>query len=330
MDWDNEKSLELIELYKMKPEIWQATNKFYYNKLKKQDAWSEIAKNMGTTVDIVKNKLNSLLSSFRREKAKHESSMKTGSGRDEVYQSKWFGYDAFQFLMEKSKCRKTLNTVKSNLDEEAVKSEHTTNQTLSRETVAQHPKCVSNIKKRKLEATSDPRIDQAFTILQKSTERDACEIYGEHVAMKLRSYSKRTQIMVQHLFNNILFNADMGQYDNINANYNDANPFPRSTVSSPYPSPYSNISSTKSHSRTSTPFSPAPSPIPVVHHNINVNSNDSYQRSTVAPPYPPPYSNLSKIKEELETNVIEDDNEDNDDLEILELWEDDDDEEDEN
>nr|CAI5834068.1 unnamed protein product [Callosobruchus analis] len=82
----------------------------------------------------------------------------------------------------------------------------------------------------------------AFTILQKSTERDACEIYGEHVAMKLRSYSKRTQIMVQHLFNNILFNADMGQYDNINANYNDANPFPRSTVSSPYPSPYSNIS----------------------------------------------------------------------------------------
>nr|CAI5853679.1 unnamed protein product [Callosobruchus analis] len=68
MDWDNEKSLELIELYKMKLEIWQATNKFYYNKLKKQDAWSEIAKNMGTTVDIVKNKLNSLLSSFRREK----------------------------------------------------------------------------------------------------------------------------------------------------------------------------------------------------------------------------------------------------------------------
>nr|CAH7739999.1 unnamed protein product [Callosobruchus chinensis] len=52
----------------MKPEIWQATNKFYYNKLKKQDSWSEIAKNMGTTVDIVKNKLNSLLSSFRREK----------------------------------------------------------------------------------------------------------------------------------------------------------------------------------------------------------------------------------------------------------------------
>nr|CAH7769358.1 unnamed protein product [Callosobruchus chinensis] len=76
MDWDNEKSLELIELYKMKPEIWQATNKFYYNKLKKQDAWSEIAKNMGTTVDIVKNKLNSLLSSFGREKAKQESSKK--------------------------------------------------------------------------------------------------------------------------------------------------------------------------------------------------------------------------------------------------------------
>nr|CAI5821047.1 unnamed protein product [Callosobruchus analis] len=37
-----------------------------------------------------------------------------------------------------------------------------------------------------------------------------------------------------------------------------------------------------------------------------------------------------EIMKELETNVIEDDNEDNNELEILELREDDDDEEDEN
>nr|CAI5859786.1 unnamed protein product [Callosobruchus analis] len=63
----------------MKLEILQATNKFYYNKLKKQDACSEIAKDMGTTVDIVKSKVNSLLSSFKRDKGKQESSIKTGS-----------------------------------------------------------------------------------------------------------------------------------------------------------------------------------------------------------------------------------------------------------
>nr|CAI5844094.1 unnamed protein product [Callosobruchus analis] len=37
----------------MKPEIWHATNKFYYNKHKKKHAWSEIAKDMDTTVEPV-------------------------------------------------------------------------------------------------------------------------------------------------------------------------------------------------------------------------------------------------------------------------------------
>lgn len=80
MEWDNEKSIQLIKLYEIRPELWKATHKYYYNKNKKQDAWSEIARDMGTSVDVVKAKLNSLFSSFRREKAKHEKSMKTGRG----------------------------------------------------------------------------------------------------------------------------------------------------------------------------------------------------------------------------------------------------------
>lgn len=80
MDWDNEKCLQLIDLYKSKPEIWQSTHNWYHNKLKKHDAWCDIAKEMETTVDIVKAKVNSLLSSFRREKSKQEASMGTGRG----------------------------------------------------------------------------------------------------------------------------------------------------------------------------------------------------------------------------------------------------------
>lgn len=81
-------------------------------------------------------------------------------------------------------------------------------------------------KKRKLDdkESEDSRIDKAFNILQACAQRDNSEVYGEHIAMKLRNYSKRTQSAVQHLFNTILFNADMGQYDknfNINANFPD-------------------------------------------------------------------------------------------------------------
>lgn len=80
MEWDNEKSIQLIKLYEIKPELWKATQKYYYSKTKKQDAWSEIVRDMETSVDVVKGKLNSLLSSFRREKAKHGKSMKTSTG----------------------------------------------------------------------------------------------------------------------------------------------------------------------------------------------------------------------------------------------------------
>lgn len=63
-------------------------------------------------------------------------------------------------------------------------------------------------------ANEDPRIAAAFDVMQSCVQRrDSCDIYGEHVAMKLRTYTKMTQNMVQHLFNNILFNADMGQYN---------------------------------------------------------------------------------------------------------------------
>lgn len=63
-------------------------------------------------------------------------------------------------------------------------------------------------------ANEDPRIAAAFDVMQSCVQqRDSCDIYGEHVAMKLRTYTKTTQNMVQHLFNNILFKADMGQYN---------------------------------------------------------------------------------------------------------------------
>lgn len=90
-------------------------------------------------------------------------------------------------------------------------------------------------RKRKIQATSeDTRLEQAFSILKSSAERDASDIYGEHIAMKLKSYGKRTQSVVQHLINNVLFNADMGQYENISGN-------PAATSSNPLPSLYRSI-----------------------------------------------------------------------------------------
>ncbi|KAK7578149.1 hypothetical protein V9T40_010354 [Parthenolecanium corni] len=54
-----------------------------------------------------------------------------------------------------------------------------------------------------------------FNMLKKLRKRDSCDVYGEHVAMKLRNYSERTRSIVQHLVNNILFEADMGKFNDV-------------------------------------------------------------------------------------------------------------------
>lgn len=78
--WRNEDCIQLIQEYQIKPVLWNPTNEFYFSKIKKQDAWEEIGKNMKKNTEEIKKKALSLLGSFRREKAKGKKSMGTGKG----------------------------------------------------------------------------------------------------------------------------------------------------------------------------------------------------------------------------------------------------------
>jgi hypothetical protein len=60
--------------------LWDPKDKNYHIKNIKNDAWREIAGDIGCDVAVVKSKITSLLSSFRREKAKMKKSMGTGKG----------------------------------------------------------------------------------------------------------------------------------------------------------------------------------------------------------------------------------------------------------
>lgn len=61
--------------------------------------------------------------------------------------------------------------------------------------------------------SEEPLIKEAYTIFKQAYKRESCDIYGEHIAFKLKSYNERTRNIVQHLFNDILFEADMGKYN---------------------------------------------------------------------------------------------------------------------
>ena len=44
--------------------------------------------------------------------------------------------------------------------------------------------------------------------------KDECSTFGQHVATKLKKFDDRVRSVVMHLMNNIIFDAEMGKYNN--------------------------------------------------------------------------------------------------------------------
>lgn len=80
-DWTEETVLQFIAMYRTKTVLWDPTDKDYYKKHMKEDAWQNIAISVGKMADVCKKKLVSLLASHRREKAKENASTGTGKGK---------------------------------------------------------------------------------------------------------------------------------------------------------------------------------------------------------------------------------------------------------
>lgn len=80
MEWSNEASLALIDEYKKHPVLWDVRHQSYSSKSLKQEAWETIAASMQLDVQEVKQKMNSLLGSFRREKSKMRKNRETFNG----------------------------------------------------------------------------------------------------------------------------------------------------------------------------------------------------------------------------------------------------------
>nr|CAH7764280.1 unnamed protein product [Callosobruchus chinensis] len=57
--------------------------------------------------------MESLLSSFRRER--HKQEIKTGSGTEDIHKSTWFAFNLMLFLLDKFVPKQTKNTEVNNI-----------------------------------------------------------------------------------------------------------------------------------------------------------------------------------------------------------------------
>ncbi|XP_031350513.1 uncharacterized protein LOC116176175 [Photinus pyralis] len=258
MEWSNDDCLQLIDLYEQHPVLWDAKHPFHYSKNKKIDAWDSIAQNLNKELNGIKQKMTSLLGSFRAQKSKGKKTIGTGKARQDVYISKWFAFERMQFLLDKDEPRETIDTEDGTLDEDTssqldantdgteipLEPQDTEdalvviNTAVVENTEPPRPK-----KLKKPKEKEDVRIQEAYAILKdthakysasQNVSTDRFTIFGQHIAAKLRTYNKRTQAIVEHSINNILFEADMG---NIESTYPPVINYNTSSGSTPVLSP---------------------------------------------------------------------------------------------
>lgn len=106
--WANQIVLRLIELYQNHELLWDTSNPDYKNKVKKNEAWEDLANAMNMPRKEVETKMHTLRSQFVREKKK----ISTASGRDDV---KWFAYDPMKFLLRTMKYSGGIDTLETHV-----------------------------------------------------------------------------------------------------------------------------------------------------------------------------------------------------------------------
>ncbi|KPJ10492.1 hypothetical protein RR48_09626 [Papilio machaon] len=262
---DNDKCRKLIQLYGANEFMWNSKSPQYHNKLLRLQTWVEISKQLDVPIPELKKKMTVLLASYRREKSRIVKSLSSGKG--EVYVSKWYGFEDFQFMKDKDIANETLDTMVDNTQNDNNESNDTETSLPEEEQEIEPPKNPQKRRKTNIETDSpilrkhlkvrrrkkvitkeeSPQQKQSFHVLTESaTSTDLYFSYGLYIANELRKYDQRTLSYVKQAINNVIFEADIGIYsklecDNRNdESYNSSTPSasPQPTISSPqFPDP---------------------------------------------------------------------------------------------
>lgn len=102
-EWTKALTLKLIELYRDRPCLYQIKSDLYKNRIEKTKAYADILHhiqivNPVCSLEILKKKLNTLRSQYRKELKLMNTSRKSGAGTHEVYVPKLWCFYELRFL----------------------------------------------------------------------------------------------------------------------------------------------------------------------------------------------------------------------------------------
>lgn len=113
MELTNELTIEFINIYEKYPILWDPMHLNHKNRNYINDAWNDIAKEvrMDISIEVLKKKKESLMSTYRNLAKKVRRSETSGSGVQDVYVPSWFAYNAIdRFVRATGKKIPSLNS----------------------------------------------------------------------------------------------------------------------------------------------------------------------------------------------------------------------------
>lgn len=234
---------EFIELYKSLPCLWKVKSKEYNDRNMKNLAYRKMVaklREMDPTADreSVIKKINSLRSSYRKEKRKTNESLMSGASEDDVHIPRLWYYHLLQFLDDQEPQHgmtfaKYEDSVSQDfINEQSVES---VQETVSEDDVIEDGTTVyisnenrdhwytsrispssylpaSQTKKRKHETEeSKERVEPSYTTQYERYvgEADECDLFGQLLATKLRKMDERSRDIAMNRIDNLMFEMKM-------------------------------------------------------------------------------------------------------------------------
>ncbi|XP_066250150.1 uncharacterized protein [Euwallacea similis] len=224
MNMDFESQRKLVQMYGNNRLLWDTNLPDFYNVPKKEKVWREISQELSVAVEELKRKIKSLMASYRRERSRLNLHKQQG----QEYTSNWFAFPWFQFYEEhKRKENKTTATsteIKppSTNSLEGVQISynlHITDEDSNSQAAQEEHHITFNPappKKIRLESPESEAMSLDKEIVMGALLRrnsDHYEAFGNLVASELRKYDSRTLPYVKRAILDVLFKADIGEFE---------------------------------------------------------------------------------------------------------------------
>ncbi|XP_075971079.1 uncharacterized protein LOC142973321 [Anticarsia gemmatalis] len=232
INWSNTQVFKLIDMFQEREFLWNPMLPEYRDRWKKYGAWCEMANEFGLDKHIVERKMRSLIGQFQRELKKSRSC----ASDDDTSGSNWFAYKKMMFIRDRCRRGQGVDTdyetrsednekeesedakLRENHDKDTeypeVEFHHIKETEFVTPSIQQH----NSMRKRpRPRDEKDPSIETLSVLdnmYESQHQRDEFDVFAELVAMKLRKLRNTcAKNTAQFHINNILYNADMGDYD---------------------------------------------------------------------------------------------------------------------